>query len=60
MNKQETTNTVYVLRGDIQDLWEYYVYGAFANIDEAVKAAQKLYDNSNTECREEMEHDTSL
>ena len=34
------TDTIYVLRGDVQEIWEYYVYGSFTNLDEAIFAAQ--------------------
>lgn len=49
------TDTIYVLRGDVQEIWEYYVYGSFTNLDEAIFAAQELYDEANAEERKLME-----
>lgn len=49
------TNTIYVLRGDVEEIWEYYVYGSFTSLGEAIFAAQKLYDEANASERELME-----
>lgn len=48
------TDTIYVLRGDVEEIWEYYVYGSFTSLDEAVFAAQELYDEANAEERKVM------
>ena len=38
-----TNNThIYVLRGDIQEIWEYGVYGVYTSKEEALKVAQHL------------------
>lgn len=37
-----TNKHIYVLRGDIQEIWEYGVYGVYTSKEEALKVAQHL------------------
>lgn len=37
-----TNKHIYVLRGDIQEIWEYGIYGVYTSKEEALKAAQHL------------------